>query len=251
MLKIVPKRGFTLIELLVLIAIIAILIGLLLPAVQKVREAAARAQCGNNLKQLGIACVNYHDTNNNLPASAMMRRQVASPMLVTQNFGPNWAVMILPFIEQAALCSQVASSVGSYMSTGDATWRSVRGANLKVFRCPSGSSDGTPYSQAGVAQTLGWARGNYGANAGCGMWWNYGFGVSEACMEMRNGEYLERIGNISGYGYPVLAPGAGTMGINQGIALNKIPDGSSNTVLLAELRIGPVSTDLRGCWALG
>src|SRR6516165_9892153 len=84
------RRGFTLIELLVVIAIIAILIALLVPAVQKVREAAARLQCQNNVKQIGLAVHSYHDANHKLPTA-----YVASVQL-------SWHVFILPYIEEGA-----------------------------------------------------------------------------------------------------------------------------------------------------
>src|SRR5262249_38493856 len=91
-------RGFTLLEVLVVIAIIAVLIGLMLPAVQRAREAANRIQCQNNLKQLGLALHNYHGTYGRFPPAYAA---------VGLNSGPGWGTFILPYIEQVALAQQV------------------------------------------------------------------------------------------------------------------------------------------------
>lgn len=131
------RRGFTLIELLVVIAIIAVLIALLLPAVQQAREAARRTQCKNNLKQMGLAIHNYHDTFNVLPAGGTAER--VDPNSHGATAGNRWSgtVGMLPFLEQGPLFNKIAS--GGAMIGTDGT---VRNYGPMGTRGASGTGDG-------------------------------------------------------------------------------------------------------------
>src|SRR5713101_506372 len=99
-LPLLARRAFTLIELLVVIAIIGVLVGLLLPAVQKVREAANRTQCQNNLKQVGLALHSFHDSRGYFPAGYLCQ-PTADPAYTSPGWG--WAAQLLPYVEQDAL----------------------------------------------------------------------------------------------------------------------------------------------------
>lgn len=147
-------RGFTLVELLVVIAIIAMLVTMLLPAVQSAREAARRTQCSNNLRQVGLAILNFEGAYSKLPPSRFKNRH------------PSWFSIILPFVEGSAERDQWDLSKTYY----DRENKIAREILLPVFRCPSrGAIELTKESISdGPANTLG-AVGDYAGNAGDGV----------------------------------------------------------------------------------
>jgi len=165
------RIGFTLIELLVVIAIIAILIALLLPAVQQAREAARRTQCKDNLKQIGLALHNYHDTVRTLPSG----RFAASHL--------GWGTMILPYIDQANLYNSISEhggmteiwDVAVSPSTGTTYIRDVAARTvLSGFVCPSDPGSGVnddpnqqgPEETAGSGNYISYGKSNYVGIAG-------------------------------------------------------------------------------------
>jgi len=188
------RKAFTLIELLVVIAIIAILIGLLLPAVQKVREAAARLQCANNLKQIGIGMHNSHDTNGKFP-----------PLFGfypgTQNTPGNaygiWSYHLLPFIEQQALYNSSVDASGYYRSTNGSGTNGAAGKPVKTYLCPSDGS-------SPPVQEWGWGCLGYSAN-----------------FMVLGQPSNQQTGGITGYQ-------------GQANLASSFPDGTSNTLLAGE-----------------
>ena len=167
-------RGFTLIELLVVIAIIAVLIALLLPAVQSAREAARRAQCTNNLKQIGLAVHNYHSTNDALPPSG------------SSHFfggyirgGFSCKTRILPYMEQTQVFNAINFALDPEWSNGygvdDGGWErtnvTAKSVRIDAFLCPSDLKKGNRNNRGGGSDTS--QSTNYNENIG-GNRWFYG-----------------------------------------------------------------------------
>jgi len=214
-------RGFTLIELLVVIAIIAILIALLLPAVQQAREAARRTQCRNNLKQIGLALHNYHDTFQALPSGSIVVLNAAGNRYY--GHGWTWHASILPYLDQAPMYNQIqgpnSGGLGAELGgTADPKQALVGRTVMSVFWCPS-QPDPTAGPQKG-----GYSPSNYNGNMGTLIGNNgdncYGGSINTAA-EMR-------------------APGGcmnanGMFFISSNVRFRDVTDGLSNTISVSEV----------------
>jgi len=203
------RRGFTLIELLVVIAIIAVLIALLLPAVQSAREAARRAQCVNNLKQIGLALHNYHQSNDCFPLGNTMAIAGGAYGMGEQAWG-TWSAfaLMLPYLEQQPLYNATNFNWTNWIGTGAPINSTIFNANLAVFLCPSDGLSGTPASYA-------FSNNNYFGSMG-----------TTTFPSAQNTTGIFSAGNCcSGGGIPV-------------VKIAAVTDGTSNTVAFAEGLVG-------------
>jgi len=234
------RSAFTLIELLVVIAIIAVLIGLLLPAVQKVREAAARAKCMNNVKQIGLGMLNYEAAYGRLPPS-----HIGEPFpLSSTNANDaafnafNWASVlgiILPYVEQDALYRAANVNWGQKTPVADSWWandsRNVAVAQTKVglFQCPSDTPDGV--TNGGTLFVLWRSNGTPGSANGTGWYYANPFGDSLAKTD-----YVGNEGGVGIIGDPGWDALRGPMWSQSKVTMAEITaaDGASQTFLVME-----------------
>jgi prepilin-type N-terminal cleavage/methylation domain-containing protein/prepilin-type processing-associated H-X9-DG protein len=207
------RPGFTLIELLVVIAIISVLAGLLLPAVQKAREAAARMSCGNNLHQLGLACHMYHDSEGSLPPDRLSTAYAT------------WAVLLLPYVEQDNLYRQWDLRMTYYQQNPTA-----RLTPVKSYFCPSrrsSNSGGPPASVSGDSPSWGQANDNVPGALG-----------DYAAVTDPSGHDQEM---------PTCQTIASPFRNGRGLRFSNITDGLSNTLMVGEKHV-PLGKEGVGWW---
>lgn len=228
------QSGFTLVELLVVIAIIGVLVSLLLPAVQSAREAARRMQCSNNMKQLGLALHNYHDTHGRFPPQAIFGPG-APPHQAPYHH--TWMVMILPFLEQQPLYDNIEITMpifGQILPTG----QPVVSAEVAGYRCPSDAG------RRDVEQTGGMSITNYSGSDG--YHWHPG---------------PTTVGNDAPWNLqmdPIIQPAdiSGIMSVTLTRNMAEVTDGLSNTMFLGETDSmgfggGPIQTSNTGMRRVG
>ena len=269
------RPGFTLIELLVVIAVVAILVAILIPAVQQARGSARRMTCLNNLRQIGLALHNYHDQHNLLPPFSIWAGPPGEPL--GQGRGPvgildrvalgispgsepdrlqaNWLVLLLPSVEQGTLYSSFDLNV----PMADDKNARARTTEVPLFKCPDDpfSDSSNHYERALLSGAKGnaYARGNYAMNVG----------PNRGCFVFEDGRSLWP---SSGSGTPpcedgftvngddlatdsTLMYGDGVGGVNKSFTLADFKGGTSNMCAVEEIRAGIHALDCRGSWALG
>ncbi|EAQ82211.1 DUF1559 domain-containing protein [Blastopirellula marina] len=202
------RSGFTLVELLVVIAIIGVLIALLLPAVQQAREAARKMQCGNNLKQIGLALHNYHDTNGRFPPGYYMGLNQSGTAENLLRY--SWFQSLLPFVEQTALFDSVQTDI----QAGRLPWEfTQRQTIVNGFMCPSDPAN----------PKVGPLRGFHG---------NYV--VSHGSHSLKNADNDRKAD--------------GMFFVESRIRIADVVDGTSNVAMLGEIILVPDDIDRRGAY---
>lgn len=241
------------------ISIIGVLLGLVLPAVQQVRESARRMHCQNNLKQLGIALHQYHDTHRVLPPAMIWQGRGEplglglfpigtidrvglgiSPATEPDRLHANWLMLILPYLEQTAL----HDSFDFHVPVDDPSQIEARTTNLPVMRCPTDGQNRVRYDRALLAGASGhlYSRGNYGLNAGVN---HPCFTFMPNCPDGFSADTNDLINTNT------KVWGNGVGGFNVSFGFERFTNGLSNMVAVDELRAGVDPLDPRGTWALG
>jgi len=251
-------RGFTLIELLVVIAIIAVLISLLLPAVQSAREAARRAQCINNLKQIGLGLHNYHSANNSFPLGVTASYNTANPGCVSWT-GWSAQALMLNYLEQAPLYNSANFMHDARFATGQ-SWpinSTVDDTKIGSFLCPSDANAGKAffnnyYASRGTTITADWGvSGGNPPNCGGGQQYTglFGYGTAEGLNSISDGSsntiaFSESLAG-SGAGRP--APQVTGIAIDSlssyGTPITNLQD-PYNTLAMGQAPPGPIITQI-------
>jgi prepilin-type N-terminal cleavage/methylation domain-containing protein len=231
------RRGFTLVELLVVIAIIGILVALLLPAVQAAREAARRMSCSNNMKEIGIALHNYHDTYLTLPPG-----KITHGTCCGTESGTSWAISILPYIEQGGLADLYPYTA----STIKGPYKEFREARVAVYVCPSDIDTDkleVPESGPGNAAGAKFHPGSYRCVGGRSNETTDGWWDNEQATRFKNiGKFNEWKGAMHWIGR---INGAQELDVEK---FATIRDGLSNTLMVGEMTT-KTNTDRRTFWA--
>jgi prepilin-type N-terminal cleavage/methylation domain-containing protein/prepilin-type processing-associated H-X9-DG protein len=215
-----PRRGFTLVELLVVIAIIGVVVGLTLPAVQAARESARRAQCSNNLKQVGLAIQQHHAGQGRLPPGTLRSNDDGDPTGVA---GFGWAAFLLPYIEEKDLYKRLDLPTGELHDIlKEPARREFAQVPLRMFRCPSDGSSTLNADRPFTGDKYGHVPGAKGNYIGV-------HGTHYVTLDEQLNQKLDSFGSF----WP-----------ESRINLSNITDGTSKTLLVGERHSG----DLSGVW---